>query len=42
VLEEDKKELEKLKTELAVLACTWTYKWDPNFIEKTPHIIVGW
>jgi hypothetical protein len=31
----------KLKAEIAALACTWTYKWDPTFIEKTPHIIVG-
>jgi hypothetical protein len=31
----------KLKVELAALACIWTYKWDPTFIEKTPHIIMG-
>jgi hypothetical protein len=40
-LEENKLELEKLKVDLAVLACTWTYKWDPLFVKKTPHIIVG-
>jgi hypothetical protein len=32
--------LEKLKVELANLACTWTYKWDPKFVEKTPHFII--
>ena len=37
---DDKLELEKLKFEVATLACTWTYKWDPVFVKKTPHIIV--
>lgn len=40
-LEEDKLEFEKLKAEIAAMACTWTYKWDPTFIENTHHIIVG-
>jgi hypothetical protein len=26
--------------ELAALACTWTYKWDPVFVERTPYIVV--
>jgi hypothetical protein len=30
----------KLKSELAVLACTWAYKWDPTFVKMTPHIII--
>jgi hypothetical protein len=41
ILEEDKLELEKLKAELATLACTWTYKWDPVFVIRTPYLIVG-
>ena len=41
-LEEDKLELEKLKAELSALACTFVYKWDPIFVERTPHIIVDW
>ena len=40
-LNEDKLELEKLKVELAHLACTWTYKWDPTFVKMTPHIIIN-
>jgi len=32
--------LEKLKVELAALACTWTYKWDPDFVKRTPYIVV--
>ena len=40
-LEEEKLELTKLKAELATLACTWTYKWDPLFVKMTPHIIIN-
>ena len=39
-LEEGKLELMKLKSELAALACIWTYKWDPAFVKMTPHIII--
>lgn len=30
----------KLKAELAALACTWTYTWDPIFVKMTPHFVV--
>lgn len=29
-----------LKAELAAIACTWTYKWDPLFVKATPYFVV--
>jgi hypothetical protein len=33
--------LELLKADLSALACTYVYKWDPVFVERTPYIIVN-
>jgi hypothetical protein len=34
-------ELELLKVDLSALACTYAYKWDPVFVDRTPYIIVN-
>lgn len=29
-----------MRAEIAAIACTWTYKWDPAFVQRIPYIIV--
>ena len=33
--------MQKLKAEVAAIACTWAYRWDPAFVKMTPYIIVN-